>query len=236
MIRIGIVEDDAVSRKLVLDYLRRYEEEHGEAFEVSVFEDGAQILKGYRPRFDVLLLDIQMGAVDGMTTAKRIREVDEQTVLVFITSSPQFAIKGYEVDATSYLLKPLPWFAFEQELSRSIAIAKKRRSASLLLQSGQDVSRVDIADVVYVESVKHRLEIHTVDAVISVAGTLREMEVQLEGRDFFRSNSGYLVNLAHVRGVRDQSCVMTGGHELRISRPRKKDFLFALAAFAGGVR
>lgn len=90
--------------------------------------------------------------------------------------------------------------------------------------------------MVYVESVKHRLEIHTVDGVISVAGTLKEMEVQLEGRDFFRSNSGYLVNLAHVRGVRDQSCVMTGGHELRISRPRKKDFLFALAAFAGGVR
>lgn len=236
MIRIGIVEDDAVSRRLLLDYLARYEREHSESFEVSVFEDGAQLLKGYRPRFDVILLDIQMALVDGMTTAKRIREVDEQTVLVFITSSPQFAIKGYEVDATSYLLKPLPWFAFEQELSRSIAVARKRTGASLLLQSGQEVLKVAIADIVYVESVKHRLEIHTLDEVLSVAGTLKEMEAKLEGRDFFRSNSGYLVNLAHIRGVRDQSCVMTGGDELKISRPRKKDFLTALASFAGGVR
>lgn len=127
MIRIGIVEDDAVSRKLVHDYLARFEAEHGESFEVSVFEDGAQILRGYRPRFDVILLDIQMETIDGMTTARRIREVDDRVVLVFITSSPQFAIKGYKVDATSYLLKPLSWFAFEQELSRSIALVRKRR-------------------------------------------------------------------------------------------------------------
>ncbi len=236
MIRIGIVEDDAMSRKLVLDYLARYEAEHSETFDVSVFEDGSQILRGYRPRFDIILLDIQMNEVDGMTAARKIRAVDEQVVLVFITSSPQFAIKGYEVDATSYLLKPLPWFAFEQELSRSIAVARKRTGASLLLQSGSEVVRVAVEDVVYVESVKHRLEIHTTSTSYSISGALRDMEEQLDGHDFFRSNSCYLVNLAHVQGVRDQDCVMTGGAELRISRPRKKDFMAALASFAGGVR
>ena len=82
-------------------------------------------------RFDIILLDIQMEDVDGMTAAKRIRQVDDQVVLVFITSSPQFAIKGYEVDATSYLLKPLPWFAFEQELTRAIATVRKRKNRTL---------------------------------------------------------------------------------------------------------
>lgn len=236
MIRIGIVEDDALSRKLVLDYLARYEAAHAESFEISVFEDGSQILRGYRPRFDIILLDIQMEDVDGMTTAKRIRQVDDQVVLVFITSSPQFAIKGYEVDATSYLLKPLPWFAFEQELSRSIQVARKRVGASLLLQSGSDVVRLAVGDIVYIESVKHRLEIHTTSGSHSISGALKDMEAQLEGQDFFRSNSCYLVNLAHVQGVRDQSCLMTGGADLRISRPRKKPFMTALAAFAGGRR
>ena len=61
------------------------------------------------------------------------------------------------------------------------------------------------------------------------------MENQLAGHDFFRSNSCYLVNLAHVRGVADQECLMTGGHSLRISRPRKKAFMSALAAYAGGI-
>lgn len=236
MIRIGIVEDDAVSRKLILDYLARYQTAHSESFETSVFDDGAQILRGYRPRFDIILLDIQMEDVDGMTAAKRIRQVDDQVVLVFITSSPQFAIKGYEVDATSYLLKPLPWFAFEQELSRSIVLARKRVGSSVLLQSGGEVIRLALGDIVYIESVKHRLEIHTTTASHSISGALKDMEARLEGQDFFRSNSCYLVNLAHVQGVRDQSCIMTGGVELRISRPRKKPFMTALTAFAGGGR
>ena len=130
MIRVGIVEDDAISRKLILDYLTRYESEHDESFDVSVFEDGSQIVRNYRPRFDIILLDIQMPDVDGMSAAKHIRSIDEQVVLVFITSSPQFAIKGYEVDATSYLLKPLPWFAFEQELTRAIATVRKRKNSA----------------------------------------------------------------------------------------------------------
>lgn len=96
--------------------------------------------------------------------------------------------------------------------------------------------RLAVDDVVYVESVKHRLEIHTTSGAHSIAGALKDMEAELADHDFFRSNSCYLVNLAHVRGVRDQSCVMTGGDELRISRPRKKPFMEALASFAGGVR
>lgn len=236
MIRIGIVEDDLASRKLILDYLARYEAETGERFDVSVFEDGAEIVGTYRPRFDILLLDIQMAHMDGLTAASHIREVDDQVVIIFITSAAQFAIKGYEVDALSFLLKPLPWFAFSQELRRSIAAARKRRSASILLQVAGEVLRLDIADVLWVESLKHRLTVHTTSDSHSFSGTLKEMEAQLAEHDFFRSNSCYLVNLAHVRGVRDQSCVMSDGTELRISRPRKKAFLQALTEYAGAHR
>ena len=76
---------------------------------------------------------------------------------------------------------------------------------------------------------------HTVSDTFSITSTLKAMEEQLAGHDFFRSNSCYLVNLAHVRGVADQECLMTGGDSLRISRPRKKAFMTALASFAGRI-
>ncbi|QWW20410.1 response regulator transcription factor [Schaalia sp. 19OD2882] len=236
MIRIGVVEDDAVSRKLVLDYLARYEAEHDLSFDVSVFTDGAQILEGYRPRYDIVFLDIQMERIDGLTAAHHIRSMDDQVVIVFITSAAQHAIRGYEVNALSFLLKPLPWFAFEQELTRCLTQVRRRRSASLLLQTGTQMVRVAVEDVIYIESVKHRLTVHTTAGDHSLVGTLKDMEAQLEGHGFFRSNSCYLVNLAHVQGVRDQSCVMTGGEDLRISRPRKRAFLTALTRHAGRSR
>lgn len=236
MIRIAIVEDDSMSRKLILEYLARYQHEFHESFDVTVFEDGASIIHGYTPRFDIILLDIQMPHVDGMSAAKKIRTMDDQVSLLFITSSPQYAIKGYEVDASSYLLKPLPWFAFQQELARSIADVRKRRDTSVLLQVGAGVIRLSVADIIYIESIKHRLEVHTLGEMYSIVGTLKNMEEQLESHDFFRSNSCYLVNLAHVRGVRDQACVMTGNVELRISRPRKKQFMTALTNYFSSTR
>ena len=180
-------------------------------------------------------MDIQMTNVDGMTAARAIREVDQEVVLVFITSAAQFAIHGYQVGALSYLMKPLPWFAFSQELSRCLQVVTKRRGASVLLQSGTSTHRIDVADIVYVESIKHRLDVHTTSGTYSITSSLKAMEEQLDGHDFFRSNSCYLVNLAHVRGVADQECLLTGGERLRISRPRKKAFMSALASFAGGI-
>ena len=113
-------------------------------------------------------MNIQMTHVDGMSAARAIREVDQEVVLVFITSAAQFAIHGYQVGALSYLMKPLPWFAFSQELDRCLEAASKRRGASVLLQSGSSTHRIDVADIIYVESIKHRLNVHTISGIVSM--------------------------------------------------------------------
>ena len=101
-IRIGVVEDDPASCQLVLDYLNRYQQENGEQFTVSVFDDGARIVEKYTPVYDILLLDNEMSEMDGMAAARRIRERDDNVVIIFITAAPQYAISGYEVRALSY--------------------------------------------------------------------------------------------------------------------------------------
>ena len=236
MIRIAIVEDEERNRAMLLEHLRRYEQEHGVSFEVSTFADGRDILAKYRPIYDIVLLDIQMEHVDGMTTAKRIREVDQDVVLVFITNSPQYAIGGYQVAALSYLLKPVPYGALSEELDRCLAQVQKRERGFLMLAAGTEQHRVNIADIVYIESIKHRIVVHSTQREYSLVGSLTSMEDELADKDFFRSNNCYLVNLRHVTGVQQSSCAMQGGHDLTISRPRKKAFLAALSDYVGGSR
>ncbi len=235
-IRIGVVEDDPASCQLVLDYLNRYQQENGEQFTVSVFDDGARIVEKYTPVYDILLLDIEMSEMDGMAAARRIRERDDKVVIVFITAAPQYAISGYEVRALSYLLKPLPWFAFSQELKKSIDMVRRNGDDSMLIETGNGQTRLNLADILYLESIRHTIVIHTLEGKLSINGTLKDMEAKLTDHHFFRSNSCYLVNLKHVTGVADQDCVMSNGEQLRVSRPRKKAFLTALTDYMGGGR
>lgn len=236
MIRIAVVEDDDRSRALLSEHLHRYETEHELEFEVSAFADGRDILAKYRPIYDIILLDIQMTHVDGMTTAKRIREVDPDVVLVFITSSPQYAIGGYQVAALSYLLKPVPYGALSEELGRCLSQVGKREHGFVMLSSGTEQFRVNVSDIVFIESIKHRLIVHSTQREYSLVGSLTAFEGELAEKDFFRSNNCYLVNLRHVTGVHQSSCVLLGGHDLQISRPRKKAFLAALSDYVGGSR
>ncbi|MDR1387006.1 MAG: LytTR family DNA-binding domain-containing protein [Propionibacteriaceae bacterium] len=234
--RIGVVEDDPASRRLLVDYVARYEAEHGLACQVTCFNDGRGLLDGLGLGFDLLLLDIQMPGLDGFTAAERVRQVDRDVVIVFITNTPRYALHGYEVDALSYLLKPVPYFALARELTRSLERMARRADDYIVISAGPDLVRLATRDIVYLESVKHRLIVHTLERQHSTVGPLKAMEATLAERGFFRSNSCYLVNLRHVTAVQQSSCVMTTGQSLVVSRPRKKDFLIALTDYLGAGR
>lgn len=234
MIRIGIVEDDPHGIDRLLSHLDRFQRERSERFHVGAFHDGADIVSGYRPDWDVLFLDIQMEHVDGMTAARRIREVDSEVIIVFVTSSPHYAVSGYEVDALSYLLKPVAYTAFEHEMQRILVRLRQRNRRELLFTATDGGHhRVSVNDILYLESVRHNVEIHTFDADYDVVSTLKAMETELAADGFIRCHNGLLVNLRHVTGVEGNDCRIRGGAKLPISRARKKDLLSALAAHIG---
>ncbi len=234
MIKVAIVEDEASYAEQLADYLRRYGQENGEAFEIVRFADGDAIVNKYKAQYDIILMDVQMKFMDGMSAAEEIRKVDTEVVIIFITNMAQYAIRGYAVDALDYVLKPISYFAFSQRLNRAIARMKKREQKALSLSIKGGAIRVDIADIYYIESQGHNLIVHTANGNYESAGAMKEMEEKLAGMDFFRGNKGYLINLAHVDGVQDGSA-MVKGEALLISRSRKKDFMEALTNYWGGV-
>jgi site-specific DNA recombinase len=233
MTRIAIVEDEAAVREQLAGYVQRYTRQYGTQFEVTMFTDGVEILEDYRPVYDIIFLDVEMQHLDGMETAHRIRELDSDVLLIFITNMAQYAIKGYAVGALDYVLKPVPYFAFSQQLQKAVNQLAKRTRHYLAVSVDGGMRRLDAATIYYIESEGHRVHFYTEDGDFSAPGALKALEEKLTGRLFARCNSGYLVNLAQVSGVQ-QNTVQVGPHELQISRPKRRAFLAALADYIGG--
>ena len=104
MIRLALVEDDELYRSQLREYINKYSAVSGEKFTVTEFSDGDEIALGYKAVYDIILMDIEMKFMDGMMAAEEIRKVDTEVIIIFITNSPQYAIKGYAVDALDYVL------------------------------------------------------------------------------------------------------------------------------------
>lgn len=235
MIRVLIAEDDPQCFRQLEEFLDGYSQETGRAFHITHYDNGEDLVERYKPEFDLLLLDVDMPFLDGMTAAGHIRKVDPEVVIVFVTNLAQYAIQGYSVNALDYILKPLNYFSFSQRLTRCLRYVKKRGDAYIMVAVKGGVLKLEVGDIYYIERLGHQLMFHTRDGVYASPATIQQMEEALADKGFARCNKGYLVNLAHVRGVQD-GCAVVQGDRLLISRGRRAAFLNALADYVGGVR
>ena len=139
MIRVAIVEDEAAVREQLAGYVQRCTRQYGTLFEVTMFTDGLEILEEYRPVYDIIFLDVEMPQLDGMETARRIRAMDSEVQLIFITNMAQYAIKGYAVGALDYVLKPVPYFAFSQQLQKAAGQLTRRARPECLISTEKSI-------------------------------------------------------------------------------------------------
>lgn len=234
MISIAIVEDEKMYAEQLEEYLHRYEKDNGELFDITVYSDGDQIVNKYKSQFDIILMDVEMKFMDGMSAAEEIRKIDTEVVIIFITNMAQYAIRGYAVDALDYVLKPVSYFAFSQRLNRAISRMKKRETKMIMVNIKGGTVRLNLANIFYIESQGHTLILHTILGDYETSGTMKELEEKLCDMNFCRGNKGYLINLQHVDSMED-GCAVVNGERLVISRPRKKEFMEALTAYWGEV-
>lgn len=232
MIRIAIVEDEKRDVIVLKDYLAKYEEEFGEQLEITAFHDGDEIVASYHAQFDIIFMDIKMRFIDGMTAAEEIRQMDSTVIIIFITNTPQFAIRGYEVGALDYILKPVTYFAFSQKVSRAVLKIKRTEKKWLTIQIKNGIKRIEVSDIYYIESEGHYLKYHTKKEIISSYDTIKTVETAIADTKFFRINKCYLINLEYVEGIKERLAVVHG-EELLVSRSRMKPFMQELTKYWG---
>lgn len=233
MITIAIVEDEDTYAEQLKKYIDQYQKESNEQFKVVRFSDGDEIVEKYSGEYDIILMDIQMKFMNGMTAAEQIRKQDSKVVIMFITNMTNYAIRGYEVDALDYILKPVSYFSFSQKLEKAIRRIPHEAEETFMINSSKGVVRLSYGSIYYIESKDHDLFYHTINGVIKERAKMKDAENKFVNQGFFRINNGYLVNLNYVDGVRD-NCCLVNGELLVISRNRKIGFMAVLAQYMGG--
>ena len=232
MIRVAVAEDMAFEREALLRHLNRYAQERGEELACTAFENGEALLRGYGEGFDLLLLDVAMPRVDGLTAARRIRRQDEKVVILFITSMVQYAVQGYSVDALDFLVKPVGYTGLRLRLDRALARIAQSRPRCIQVRSASGLCSVPVSGIRYVETCSHRIIIHTGDAELLTDMTMKQIESELAGQPFFRCHTSYLVNFRYVDRIQGND-IDVDGHRLSISRYRRRELMDAWTAYLG---
>lgn len=230
--RIAIVEDNADMRAQLCGFVEQYAAESGRSLQVQAFEDGAAITP-YPGGFDIVFMDIEMPQQGGLATAEHIRSVDRNVILVFVTNMAQYAIKGYEVDALDFVLKPVNYYQFKVKLERAMRRVEQRGSAQVPVQTAGALRLLNTGEILYLETHNRMLYYHTTTEVLPVRASMQSAEKQLAPYHFARCNQCYLVNLRHVKAVQDDF-VLVGDDRLEISRRQRSAFMAALAGYVGG--
>ena len=227
LLRVAIVEDDDSYAETLQEYLNKYEQENEVRFQVVRYEDGADLVEKYHGDFDILIMDIELKFMDGMTAAQHIRKMDSNVIIIFVTNMPQFALKGYQVDALDYVLKPISYYAFSQRLARALERMERRSTKKYItLHLKGRVQKVNILNIMYIEALQHDLIYHMDrDGVTyTVRGIIKDLEANLKDYYFFRCHKGYLVNLAYVESV-GEATVQIGEEQIPVAKLRKKELL-----------
>jgi len=234
MYRIAVYEDTPSEARVLLDHIERYGAEHGEQFQ-TIWERSAYGIGGDSERVDLIFMDIEMPGITGMDAATLLRTYDQSTPIIFVTNLAQFAVRGYEVDALDFIVKPVSYGAFSMRMAKALRVLRRDEGRTLALpcQGGMTVVRLD--EVTYVEAKGHNLVYHLADgAQASTRGTLADAAGRL-GDEFVRISKGVIVGLRHVRGYRGQEVTLTDGTLLTFGRTMRKDATTRIAEYFGST-
>lgn len=234
MTRVAIIDDEERERETLSDAFLRLSSELGVSIEPITFDSPTIFLADYDHSYDLVCMDIDMPEQNGVSAAHRLRELDADVPLVFVTNMAQMAIRGYEVRALDFILKPVNYYSLSMKMRSILTLIDNKRTRNLVFPTADGFISIKTDEIQYVEVRGHYLFFHTDQGLIRQRGSMREWEEKLEGLPFERCNNCYLVSMPRVSSVAGDE-VRVGDDWLKMSRPKKKAFLESLADYMGGV-
>lgn len=219
---IAICDDEKIVRQQIKGLIEKQKADRN----LELYGTGEELLAAGK-HFDMVFLDIQMEGINGIDTARTLREQNEETVLIFITGIKEYVFDAFDVAAFHYLLKPIEENKFMEVFDRAVKEAEKRKEKGqkqLFIKTRQRNITLEQKNILYIENRGRKAEIHTVDETIEIYAAMIELEKQLGG-EFYRCHRGYLVNMAYITEYSNDSIRLSDGESIYLAKEKYNEFV-----------
>lgn len=231
MLRLAIVDDSPDDAASLRGLVSTYFHEHEQACIISVFNAPLDFIRS-TDNHDIVFMDIRMDTLDGLEVARIMRKINADAVLIFVTHMAQLAIKGYEVDALDFIVKPADQFSINYVLTKALARLENVDNTVFALKTSDGIISLSSNDITYVEVFDHNLAYHTTRGVYDVRGRLSDVIKKLDPKRFILCNRSFVVNLRYVSSACSEYLVVDG-KKIFISKSHSKEIMKHFSNFLG---
>lgn len=216
--RIAVVDDDEADRTRLLEHIRACRSLDALSPTVEEYSDGDELLKARR-YYDLVFLDVLMERCGGIECALKLRRQGVSSLVVLITSSPDYLHEGYRIHAFDYLLKGFTQEAFDRTCADALKALLPCMHETIVVPTGAGPLSIKLEDFVSAKTSGHYVLVRTVSGTIKVRMTFSQLMDRIPPRScLFVCNRGTVVNLAHAKSVEDEVFCMDDGERVPIKR------------------
>lgn len=223
MYKIAICEDELLQKTYMDNLLKKIAQDNKVDFDIKLFAAGEQLLEAGYDAFDMIILDIEMGQINGIEVAKRIRQTNKEVKIIFVTGVEKLWPEGYNVNAYRYIVKPVEEESFSKAIVELLETMDKPQQYIMLKNEGT-LERIAIPDIKYLAIQDRKVELYIRGRSITTNIPMQEWEEMLCGHGFASPHKSYLVNLQYVSRLNKESLQLTTGEEVYVSKRKYKTF------------
>ena len=226
MLKVAICDDSPIFLQNAVQLIKRWSEQSDIPVKLFTYDNGDELIAGNSSiRMDIIFLDIIMPLLNGLDTAKELRQKDTAARIIFLTSSPEFALESYEVKAQGYLLKPVTYDKIKDALDECVHTLEVEPK-NVVMKTAFGYQKLYFHDIEYAEAQNKRVVFHLKTGK-SVESTepLYSFEDKLTcSSGFFKCHRSYLVYLPNVNRFNTTEIVTKSGRIIPIARGYAKAF------------
>jgi len=232
---IGICDDEEKSREMIKEYCQQMGQDLEETFEYKMFASGEEVLE-YKADIHILLLDIEMGGMNGIDAMKKLEDADNIKNILFVSGYPDMVFEAFGEKTRGFVCKPVEYNRLVSEVSKILNRQKNKEIIEVSVD-GRDIY-IELGDIIYISAEGNFVRLVTEKESYFVYENLKNWEERLKGKDIIRIHKSYLVNLAYVADIKDKVTLTKRSELLPVGRKYKDDVKglykeFLLKSFRG---